>query len=54
MQSFTTKQKERFQQVVDRYLEYLDKYPKSKYLNPLEKMYADSILQLSKLKNVNS
>lgn len=54
VQSFTTKQKERFQQVVDRYLEYLDKYPKSKYLNPLEKMYADSILQLSKLKNVNS
>ncbi|MCZ8354556.1 MAG: outer membrane protein assembly factor BamD [Cyclobacteriaceae bacterium] len=54
VQSFQSKQKERYQQVVDRYLEFLDKYPKSKFLNPAEKMYADSIIQLAKLKNVNS
>lgn len=54
VQSITAKQKERFQSVVDHYKIFIDKYPNSEYLREAEKMYADSLEQLNRLKNINS
>lgn len=53
-QSIYSKQRERYQEVVDTYLEFLDRYPSSAFLKEAEKMYADSLEKLSKFKNINS
>ncbi|MBX2967109.1 MAG: outer membrane protein assembly factor BamD [Cyclobacteriaceae bacterium] len=52
-QSIYTKQRERYQEVVSAYLEFIDRYPSSTYLKDAEKMYSDSLEKLSKFKNVN-
>lgn len=54
VQSIISKQKERFQHVVEYYKVFVDKYPTSEYLRDAEKMYADSLEQLNRLKNINS
>lgn len=52
-QSIITKQKERYQGVVDTYKIFVDKYPKSDRLRDAEKMYSESLEQLNRLKNIN-
>jgi outer membrane protein assembly factor BamD len=51
LKSITTKQDERYKNVVNNYKEFVDKYPASPFLNEAEKLYADS---LSKLKSKNN
>jgi outer membrane protein assembly factor BamD len=53
-QSFTSKQLERYQEVVDYYKEYVDRFPNSSYLKDAEKLYAESVGKLKQLKNSNS
>ena len=48
--SIFTKQRERYQEVVDTYIDFIDRYPSSLYLKDAEKMYEDSLEKLSKLK----
>lgn len=45
--SLRSVQEERYRAVVNLYQKFLDKYPGSKYLDKAEKIYADSIEQLS-------
>ncbi len=52
-QSIYTKQLDRYKEVVTRYLEFLDKYPTSNYLQDLEKLYASSLEKVNKSKNNN-
>lgn len=47
--SFYTKQKERYQDVVKYYKEMIDKYPSGKYLREAEKMYENSQEQVELL-----
>ena len=47
-QSIPTKQKERYQDTIDAYLIFLDKYPQSEFLRQSEKLYADSIEEITK------
>ncbi len=54
IQSFVSKQKERYQSVVDHYKDFIDKYPNSGRLREAEKMYTQSLEQLNRLKNINS
>jgi outer membrane protein assembly factor BamD len=51
MESIRSKQQERFTNTVEYYLEFLDKYPNSKFLRDAEKLYASSIQELSKFAN---
>jgi outer membrane protein assembly factor BamD len=53
-QSFVDKQKERYQNVVDQYKTFIDKYPNSNRLRDAEKLYSESLDQLNRLKNINS
>ncbi|MBL7844877.1 MAG: outer membrane protein assembly factor BamD [Cyclobacteriaceae bacterium] len=53
-QSIYTKQRERYQEVVNTYLDFIDRYPNSAYLKDAEKLYSDSLEKLNKLKNLNS
>ncbi len=46
-ESILSKQEERFQTTIDAYLELLDKYPNSKFLKDAEKIYADSIEEIT-------
>ena len=48
-QSFLNKQKERYQDVVDTYREFIDKFPKSKFAIDSEKFYAESLLKIQEL-----
>ncbi|MEM9895535.1 MAG: outer membrane protein assembly factor BamD [Bacteroidota bacterium] len=47
-QSIPSKQEERYQSTIDFYLAFLDKYPNSKFIKPAEKMYAESIEEITK------
>jgi len=47
-QSIRSKQEERFQETTEAYLEFLDKYPQSEYLKQSEKIYAESIEEITK------
>ncbi len=47
-QSIPSKQEERYQDTVDAYLVFLDKYPNSEYLRETEKIYAESIEEITK------
>lgn len=51
--SITTKQEERFKSTVDHYLTFLDKYPGSEFIREAEKIYADSIEEITKFANSN-
>ncbi len=50
MRSFSFKQTERFNMVIDKYEEFVNKYPKSKYLKDIKTFYRNS---KSKLKEIN-
>ena len=41
--SFENLQKDRFTQVTDFYIEFIDKYPKSTFIKEAEKMYVESL-----------
>lgn len=53
-QSIYSKQRERYQAVVDSYIDFIDRYDKSAYIKEAEKLYADSLEKISKLKTLNS
>lgn len=50
--SIYTKQRERYQEVVDFYLEFIDRYPNSEFLKDAEKFYVESLDKLSKMKTL--
>jgi outer membrane protein assembly factor BamD len=52
--SILSKQRERYNEVVEIYKEFIDKYPASKFLKDAEKLYSQSTDKLSSLKNSNS
>jgi outer membrane protein assembly factor BamD len=49
VQSFSNKQRERFQDVVETYKEFIDKFPNSKFLRDTEKLYAETVVKLQEL-----
>jgi outer membrane protein assembly factor BamD len=51
--SFSSKQRERYQAVVDHYKEFVDQYPQSEFLKDAEGQYAESLKKLNSLKNIN-
>ena len=53
-QSVYTKQRERYQEVVNNYIDFIDRYPKSLFIRDAEKVYLESLSKLNKLKNINS
>jgi outer membrane protein assembly factor BamD len=53
--SIITKQKDRFEETIDYYESFIDRYPNSRFTRDAEKLYDKSILQLNKLSvNKNS
>lgn len=52
-ESVQSKQKERFQIAIDFYLTFLDKYSNSEFLKDAEKIYADSIEEITKFADSN-
>jgi outer membrane protein assembly factor BamD len=48
-ESITARQKERFTNVVDLYLSFVDTYPKSQLLKEAEKLYIESLNKITKL-----
>lgn len=53
-QSIQARQRERYQEVVNDYLQFVDRYPESPFLKEAERYYTDSLEKLGKLKNVNT
>jgi outer membrane protein assembly factor BamD len=53
-QSIYSKQIDRYKAVVEHYKEFVDQYPQSKFLKDAEKMYAESMEKLNKVKNTNT
>ena len=53
-QSIPSKQKERYQETIDTYIAFLDKYPESKFLKDSEKIYAESIEEITKFADANN
>lgn len=51
LQSFSNLQKERYQDVVETYKEFIDKFPSSKFLRDSEKIYTETQVRL---KEINS
>lgn len=51
--SIRSKQEERFNNTVEYYLDFLDRYPESKYLKEAEQLYTNCIKQLSKFAGSN-
>jgi len=45
---------DRYKDLVNDYKEFLGKYPQSGYLQEAEKLYADSLDKINKLKNKNT
>jgi outer membrane protein assembly factor BamD len=54
LKSINAKQNERYSEVVASYKAFVDRYPQSNFLSDAEKMYADSLSKLNKLKINNS
>ena len=52
-QSIPSRQKERFQETIDFYLAFIDKYPNSEFIRDAEKIYADSIDEMTKFADSN-
>jgi len=52
--SIPSKQLDRYKDLVNDYKEFLGKYPHSSYLQEAEKLYADSLDKINKLKNKNT
>ncbi len=53
-QSIPSKQLERFNSTLEFYKELVDNYPKSPFLREAQRMYSESMVQVSKLKTKNS
>ena len=51
--SVLSKQQERYQNTIDFYLEFVDKYPQSEYLKEAEKIYAKSIEEITNFAGSN-
>ncbi|MEO9871022.1 outer membrane protein assembly factor BamD [Ekhidna sp.] len=51
--SITSKQEERFRSTIDHYLNFIDKYPNSKFLKDAEKFYAESIEEITRFADSN-
>jgi len=49
LESITSRQKERFNNVVELYLSFVDTYPKSNLLKEAEKLYIESLNRITKL-----
>lgn len=52
-ESIPSKQEERFRQATEYYLEFLNKYPNSKFLKEAERIYAKSIEEITKFADSN-
>ncbi|WP_370089761.1 outer membrane protein assembly factor BamD [Ekhidna sp.] len=52
-ESIPSKQEERFRNTIDHYLAFIDKYPNSKFLKDAEKIYANSIEEITKFADSN-
>ena len=52
-ESIQKRQEERYKSTVDFYLQFLEKYPNSKYLKDAEKIYADCIEEITKFADSN-
>ncbi|GAB4229739.1 MAG: outer membrane protein assembly factor BamD [Ekhidna sp.] len=52
-QSISSKQKERYQAVIDHYLAFLDKYPNSTFLKDAEKIYGETLEEIAKFADPN-
>ncbi|NBP71321.1 MAG: outer membrane protein assembly factor BamD, partial [Cytophagia bacterium] len=52
-QSITSKQKERYEKLIEDYKNFIDRYPSSERLREAEKMYTQSLEQLNRLKKIN-
>jgi outer membrane protein assembly factor BamD len=50
-QSIPSKQQERYREVVDHYMAFLDRFPSSGYLKDAEKLYAESLDKIKSFKN---
>jgi len=50
-QSIYSKQQERYKEVIEFYKELIDKYPDSSFLRDAERLYSESLQQLTKFKN---
>src|SRR5690606_15714891 len=53
-QSLRSLQAERYQAVVDQYLEFLERYPDSSFLKDAEKLYAESLEKVNSFKVAKS
>lgn len=53
-QSLAHRQAERYKAVVDHYLEFLDRYPESEFLDDAEKLYGESLEKVKPSKITNS
>ncbi len=53
-QSIYSRQEERYKEVVEFYKELVDKYPDSNFLRDAERLYSESLQQLTKFKNKNN
>ncbi|MBT1702194.1 outer membrane protein assembly factor BamD [Chryseosolibacter indicus] len=53
-QSISSKQNDRYKEVVELYKEFLDRYPDSNFLKEAEKLYSESLEKINKSKNSNS
>ena len=51
--SIRSKQEERFRNTIEFYQKFIDKYPDSKYLKDAEKIYANSIKEITNFANSN-
>ncbi|SNT37650.1 Beta-barrel assembly machine subunit BamD [Ekhidna lutea] len=52
-ESIRSRQKERYQNAIDHYLAFIDKYPNSKYLKDAERIYDESIKEITKFADSN-
>lgn len=52
-QSIRSKQQERYLSAVENYKAFVDKFPQSGFLRDAEKLYAESLVKINKLKNNN-
>lgn len=53
-ESIKARQIERYQEVVNDYLQFVDRFPDSPFLKEAERYYQDSLEKIGKLKNLNS
>ena len=52
-QSIAARQKERYQKMIELYLEFIEDYPESEYIRDAERLYASSMNALSGLQAIN-